>query len=317
MNVSRTFAAPVLSCSLLLSCSDADSVSPREERALLTETNVVYAHGLTERGSVPLQMDIYRTDEACETLKPLVLIIHGGAFVRGSKVSNGWDERARDAARRGYVAVAINYRLIPDAPVIAEEFEPVWEALFEAKADLPSNTHALETYARGVTAAIEDTVTALRYLESDSPHDRCIDVSRIGVWGGSAGAIAAVHVAYGLEPYAISFPEPDVVISYWGMAFIEDLIQPGDAPIFMLHGRADDRVAVQGSLDLNAAADAASVVAALYLVEGAKHGYSGISIQSDEQSVRGRTLLDLTLEFLDAHLKEEAPPPVYETVSIK
>ena len=199
MNVSRTFAAPVLSCSLLLSCSDADSGSPREERALLTETNVVYAHGLTERGSVPLQMDIYRTDEACETLKPLVLIIHGGAFVRGSKESNGWDQRARDAARRGYVAAAIDYRLIPDAPVIAEEFEPVWADLFEAKAHLPSNTHSLETYARGVTAAIEDTVSALRFLESDSPHDRCIDVSRIGVWGGSAGAIAAVHVAHGLD----------------------------------------------------------------------------------------------------------------------
>ncbi len=317
MTMFRNFAVPVLSGGLLLSCSGAGSVSPTDERALLAEKNVVYAQGLTERGSIPLQMDIYRPDEACETLKPLVLIIHGGAFVRGSKESNGWDERARDAARRGYVAAAINYRLIPDAPVISQEFMPVWADLFEAKADLPSNTHALETYARGVTAAIEDTVSALRFLESDSPHDRCIDVSRIGVWGGSAGAIAAVHVAYGLEPYAISFPELDVVIGYWGMAFIDNLIQPGQAPIFMLHGRADDRVAVQGSLDLKAAADAAGVGAALYLVEGAKHGYSGISIQSDEQSVRGHTLLDLTLEFLDAHLKEDAPSPVYETVSIK
>lgn len=317
MTMFRTFAVPVLSGGLLLSCSGAGPVSPSDERALLAETDVVYAQGLTERGSIPLRMDIYRTDDACKTLKPLVLVIHGGAFVRGSKGSNGWDERARDAARRGYVAAAIDYRLIPDGPVIAEEFEPVWADLFEANADLPSNTHPLETYARGVTAAIEDTVSALRYLESDSPHDRCIDVSRIGVWGGSAGAIAAVHVAYGLEPYAISFPEPDVVIGYWGMAFIDDLIRPGDAPIFMLHGRADDRVAVQGSLDLKAEADAARVGAALYLVEGAKHGYSGISIQSDAQSVRGQTLLDLTLEFLDAHLKDEAPPPVYETVSIK
>lgn len=317
MNMVRTIAALVLSCSVLLSCSGAGPDSTSDERALLTETNLVYAQGLTERGSIPLRMDIYRSDEACETLKPLVLIIHGGAFVRGSKESNGWDQRARDAARRGYVAAAIDYRLIPDAPVIAEEFEPVWADLFEAKADLPSNTHSLETYARGVTAAIEDTVSALRFLQSDAPQDRCIDVSRIGVWGGSAGAIAAVHVAYGLEPYAISFPEPDVVIGYWGMAFIDDLIRPGDAPIFMLHGRADDRVAVQGSLDLKAEADSAGVGAALYIVEGAKHGYSGISIQSETQSVRGQTLLDLTLEFLDAHLKEDAPPPVYETVLIE
>lgn len=317
MKMVSTIAALVLPCSVLLSCSGAGRDSPSDERPLLTETNLVYAQGLTERGSIPLRIDIYRSDEACETLKPLVLIIHGGAFVRGSKESNGWDQRARDAARRGYVAAAIDYRLIPDAPVIAEEFERVWADLFEAKADLPSNTHSLETYARGVTAAIEDTVSALRFLQSDAPQDRCIDVSRIGVWGGSAGAIAAVHVAYGLEPYAISFPEPDVVIGYWGMAFIDDLIRPGDAPIFMLHGRADDRVAVQGSLDLRAEADAAGVGAALYIVEGAKHGYSGISIQSETQSVRGQTLLDLTLEFLDAHLKEDAPPPVYETVLIE
>ncbi len=317
MSIYRTRAALVLACSLIVACSGSKSVTPADEDALLVEKDVVYAQGMTERGSIPLHMDLYRTGDTCEALKPLVLIIHGGAFVRGSKQSNGWNARAEDAARRGYIAAAINYRLIPDEPVISEEFESVWADLYEAKADLPSNTRPLDVYARGVTAAIEDTVAALRFLQADSPEHRCIDMSRIGIWGGSAGAIIAAHVAYGLDPYEISYPDVDVVISYWGMSFIRGQIQSEDAPIFLLHGRADDRVSVQGGLDLKAEADAVGVGAALYIVERARHGYSGIALQSQDQSVRGQTLLDLTLNFLDGHLKTQAPAPVYEAVSIE
>lgn len=317
MKTLRFHAAAILFASLLFACSDIGNPSPMEQNSLLVETDVIYAQGLTEYGTKPLRMDIYQAEEACVTLKPLVLIIHGGAFVRGSKARNGWDARARDAARRGYVAAAVDYRLIPDEPVISDEFAPVWADLVAARADLPSNTHAQEVYARGVTAAIEDTVSALRFLAHDSPSERCIDMSRIGIWGGSAGAIAAVHVAFGLDTYGVRFPEPDAVISYWGMAFVARMIEAGDAPILMLHGRDDDRVAVQGSLNLKAEADAASVGAALYIVEGAGHGYSGISLESDAQAVRGDTLLELTLDFLDAHLKRDAPAPIYETVSIQ
>ena len=317
MSIFRTRAALVIACCLMAACSGPESVTPADEDALLVEKDVVYAQGLTARGSIPLHMDLYRVGETCETPKPRVLNIHGGAFVRGSKESNGWNARAEDAARRGYVAAAIDYRLIPDSPVIADEFEPVWRHLYEAKADLPSNTRPLDVYARGVTAAIEDTVAALLFLEADSPEHRCIDMSRIGIWGGSAGAIAAVHVAYGLDAYRISYPMPDLVISYWGRSFLDGQIQSGDAPIFLLHGRADDRVSVEGSLNLKAEADAAGVGASLYVVEAAAHGYSGISIQGDAQSVRGRSLLELTLDFLDAHLKPDAATPVYETVSIQ
>lgn len=313
----RACSAAILACGVSVACSQSAPDTTARDASLLVEADLIYAQGLTETGSKPLAMDIYRSDESCDALKPLVLILHGGAFVRGSKRSNGWNMRAEDAARRGYVAAVINYRLIPDDPVIAEEFEPVWQDLVKAKADLPSNTRPLDVYARGVTAAIEDTVTALRFLYADAPHTRCMDMSRIAIWGGSAGAIAAVHVAYGLDPYNISYPAPDVVVSYWGMSFLDDQIQSGDAPVFLLHGRVDERVAVQGSLDLQSEATVAGVGAALYIVETAAHGYSGIDIQSAEQAVRGHTLLDLTLDFLDAHLKPDAPAPVYETVSIE
>jgi acetyl esterase/lipase len=307
----------VVFVSLLVSatCSAAQSVDSDE--SIWLESNLVYAEGKIRRGSKSLLMDIYQLHEPCETLKPLVLIIHGGAFVRGSKTESQWDERARDAARRGYVAAAINYRLIPDRPVISEEFKQVRAGLIEAKADLPSNTRSLKTYANGITASIEDTVTALRFLASNAPQDRCIDMTRIGLWGGSAGAIATMHVAYGLDDYGITFPQPDVVIDYWGMMFQDGMMRDQDPPLFILHGGQDERVATQGALDLKDQADAVGVNAALYVVVGAGHGYSGIRLRSRHQSVNGVPLLALTMNFLDAHLKDDAPAPVYETVLIE
>ena len=281
-----------------------------------TESNVTYGTGLTNGGSKTLLMDIYQTGDLCTELRPLVLLVHGGGFRRGSKTSSGWDDRARDAVSRGYVAAAINYRLIPDQPVISAEFTPVLNELIAANVDQDWDNNSVAVFAGGITAAIEDTVTALRYLESNSPQDRCIDMSRIGIWGGSAGAITAMHVAYGMDTHSINFPKPDVVIDYWGMAFLDGIIGASEAPLFILHGGADGLIDPQEARDLKAEADAIGVGASLYMVAGAGHGYSGISITSQSQAVNGVTLLELTLNFLDAHLKSGAPAPVYEEVTI-
>jgi acetyl esterase/lipase len=244
------------------------------------------------------------------------LLIHGGGFRQGSKTSAGWDDRARDAVSRGYVAAAINYRLIPDDPVISGEFTPVLNELIAANVNQAWDNNTVEVFAGGITAAIEDTVTALRYLESSSPQDRCIDMSRIGIWGGSAGAITAMHVAYGMDTHSITFPKPDVVIDYWGMTFLDGIIGPTEAPLFILHGGADNLIDPQEARDLKAEADAIGLGASLYMVAGAGHGYSGISIESQSQAVNGVTLLELTLNFLDAHLISGAAAPVYEEVTV-
>lgn len=303
--------------SLLVSAA-CNAVEPSTaQQPLSVESDVVYAEGKTRRGTKSLLLDVYQLDGPCETLRPLVIVIHGGAFVRGSKTQSQWDHRARDAARRGYVAAAINYRLIPDRPVISDEFMPVRAGLIEANTDLPSNRNSLKTYANGITASIQDTVTALRFLVSNAPEERCIDASRIALWGGSAGAISAMHVAYGLDDYGISYPKPDVVIDYWGMMFQDGMMSEDDAPLFILHGGQDQRVATRGAYDLKAEADLIGLNAAMYIVEQAGHGYSGIRVYDWSQSVGDLRLLELTLNFLDAHLKDDAPAPVYETVIIK
>jgi acetyl esterase/lipase len=276
------------------------------------ETGVVYGSGLTNGGSKTLRMDIYQTGQDCTALRPLVMIIHGGGFTRGSKTQSPWPDRARDAVARDYVAVSIDYRLIGDNPVVTAEFDPLRTDLINAN-QLPAWTNSnITVFATGVAAAVEDTVTALRYLQNNNPSDRCIDMTKIALWGGSAGAMTAMHTAYGLDEYSITFPQPGVVIDYWGSVFIDGMMSGNDAPFFIVHGEQDSVVDHQEALDLASEADSVGLKYAFYTVAGADHGYSTIDIKAPV--VNGATLLGLTMNFIDAHLK--GGTPVYETRTV-
>ncbi|MEG1222614.1 MAG: alpha/beta hydrolase [Bacilli bacterium] len=50
-----------------------------------------------------------------EDLKPLLIVLHGGAWIYGDENLNGL--YAMDFARRGYLVVSINYRLIPEVGI--------------------------------------------------------------------------------------------------------------------------------------------------------------------------------------------------------
>lgn len=84
---------------------------------------------------------------------PAILCIHGGGFRAGKR--EGWDERCRKLAARGYVAVTVSYRLAP-------------------KYQFP--------------AAIYDVKAAVRWLRANADKYQ-IDPERIGVVGDSAGGI--------------------------------------------------------------------------------------------------------------------------------
>ncbi|MCB9760254.1 MAG: alpha/beta hydrolase [Alphaproteobacteria bacterium] len=63
---------------------------------------------------VPLRADIYHPAEVEGA--PVALLVHGGAFVEGARDDEstvGWAHRAAEA---GFVAVAVDYRLLADLP---------------------------------------------------------------------------------------------------------------------------------------------------------------------------------------------------------
>ena len=152
-------------------------------------------------------------------MRPFVMLIHGGGFEEGSKSMSPWRSLAGDITDLGYTAISIDYRMIGDRPRPSAEFEPVRNDILASGLG-PLITYDLHQQADVIASAIEDSVTALRWVEANQ-EDLCVDMSRFAVWGDSAGAVMGLHAAYGMDEYDIPVPEPDVVIDYWGR-FITD-----------------------------------------------------------------------------------------------
>ena len=186
-----------------------------------------------------LKLDLYfsRTDTLKK--KPLVMLIHGGAFYIGSKESACEQALAFALAKRGYIVASIDYRL---------GFKPT-------QSDIQM----------GAYRAIQDAHAALRYL---SHHSNGIgfDPDHIYVGGTSAGAVASLNVAFmtnderpdrilenekkGLVKkieeagnlYKETFSIKGVA-NMWGAVGDLDIIDPDEKiPVLSIHGTADDVV---------------------------------------------------------------------------
>lgn len=120
---------------------------------------------------LPLEMDLYQPYGDSCTLRPLLLLIHGGAFILGDKASNTMKEMADYFARRGYVVASVNYRM------------GFWL--------VPGSYYFLE---RAIYRATQDVRASLRYLSAHA-HDFGIDTSRVYTCGNSAGGFLALNAA--------------------------------------------------------------------------------------------------------------------------
>ncbi len=123
-------------------------------------------------GTQALRMDVYEPAGDLLEERPVVLVAFGGSFIAGSRADVA--DVCMDLAKRGYVAVAPDYRV----------------GFF-----FPNAT----TTTRAVMRGAHDMKAAVRYLrktvaEDGNPYH--IDVDRIITGGVSAGAISALHATY-------------------------------------------------------------------------------------------------------------------------
>ncbi|HRP90036.1 MAG TPA: carboxylesterase family protein [Edaphocola sp.] len=134
-----------------------------------------------------LEMDIYlpQCDDSLHISKrPLMIWIHGGAFVSGDK--SDVTGLCQQFARKGYVTASVNYRLgfVSDNAFWNCNF-PNYNCIFAAD--------TAEWY-RANYRAIQDVKGAIRFFVNRKDSFR-IDVDNIFVSGVSAGAITAMGVA--------------------------------------------------------------------------------------------------------------------------
>tara|TARA_Y100001960_G_scaffold235144_1_gene247540 strand:+ start:222 stop:1367 length:1146 start_codon:yes stop_codon:yes gene_type:complete len=198
-----------------------------------------------------LYMDIYSPSNDNFNNRPLIFFMFGGSFIGGSKSSPDIVALCNKYAQRGYVAVAIDYRLSPILIFNANE----------------------ETAYKAVLKAMHDVKAAIRYfrmINESSPDTYGIDPNRIYVGGVSAGAIAAVNAGYlnhveevpsflideydslgglegnsGNEGYDSSFHG---IVNLCGAVGDVSWIQEDDIPIVSMHGDQDDVVPYDDNL---------------------------------------------------------------------
>lgn len=134
--------------------------------------NVTYGNALDWQGNnVNLKLDVYYPNLIIDTLplRPLILMVHGGGLISGDKIN--YTRVCKEFAKRGFVAVTINYRLGLDCNIdtISEE-----KAKYRAQQDINA---------------------AFRFVTQNASVLR-VDTSWMFIGGGSAGSVASLGVIY-------------------------------------------------------------------------------------------------------------------------
>ncbi len=185
-----------------------------------------------------LHLDVFMPQNDTLKKRPLVMLVHGGAFYFGSKDDVSITQWCRHLSSMGYVAASIDYRI----------------GFLPTKASI----------GRAGYRAVQDAHAAMRFLVSHQ-EEYGIDTSMIFVGGASAGAITALNLAFMTNEtrpeYTHSgFLRPDLgdidtcgnairadfrvkgVVDMWGAMPDTTFLHGKNIPIIAFHGDADDIV---------------------------------------------------------------------------
>jgi acetyl esterase/lipase len=137
--------------------------------------DIEYSEATTIGGeSKKLFLDVYEPVSDVVTERPVIVLAFGGSFISGTRSDIQF--LCERFAKKGYVAVSIDYRLY-DLPLFP----------------LPTETEMQDVVVR----AVKDMKSALRYLDNDAKASNTfgIDMDWLYVGGISSGGITASHTA--------------------------------------------------------------------------------------------------------------------------
>jgi acetyl esterase/lipase len=235
--------------------------------------DIVYRTTTDYRGNpVDLHLDVWQPKGDTLERRPLMMWMHGGYFIFGDK--RNMDYYAREFARRGYVAVSLQYRLRPGVPT----------------------SDVGDIVAAGYDA-YEDATAAIEWLKSHAAEYR-IDPDKVAAGGYSAGAVTGLNLAYLPRQRGPSTSVIDAAVSIAGLTF--GAPDPGEPPAIAFHGTNDTTLPISGSETACVRARAVGVHCEVVPYDG-----SGHEIASTKQ----RDIVRRTADFLKVWLID-APPPV-------
>ncbi len=208
------------------------------------QLNITFANVVDWKGNnVALKLDAHYPTLSVDTLplRPLILLVHGSGLVSGDKVN--YTRVCKEFAKRGFVAITINYRLGVNCNT---------DSISEEKAKYRVQ---------------QDINAAFRYVAQNASLLR-VDTSWMFIGGGSAGSVASLGVVYISQTEWNAFT-PSLqsllgdlnnsgnnltnkfsikgVFNDWG-AMLKTSIQPSEMlPMVAFHGDADNTVAIDST----------------------------------------------------------------------
>jgi acetyl esterase/lipase len=187
-------------------------------RALVNK-NIAYGSAVnrfTNQTEV-LYLDLYRPSGDSWARRPAIVVVHGGGFQSGDK-GGRFATICQDFAKRGFVAISINYRLKPTGKPIT---------------------------AQVVQDAAHDFKASVRWLRRHAS-SYGIDTGRIASLGSSAGAMTILDAAYVPGEGSSGNPgfssEQQALVDLWGMLLDPKVMDKGETPLSIIHGTKDSVV---------------------------------------------------------------------------
>ena len=167
--------------------------------AVTTQTGIPYGSAVPFGGTsaAPLLLDVYAPAGDTASARPVLVWIHGGGFVSGTRTDGQIPRLARSLALRGSVSVSIGYRLRSPAAFAADPTSAIRDAVHDARA-------------------------AVRWVRANSDAHR-FDPARIAFVGSPAGGVTALYGAYedvwgeGASGNPGFSSAVRVVLDFWGM----------------------------------------------------------------------------------------------------
>jgi para-nitrobenzyl esterase len=281
----------------------------------LVTSNIVYGNNVRFNGNAEaLEVDVYQPLNDTASLRPLVIVAHGGSFIGGSRTGTDVVPMCKDFARLGYVAASIEYRIgmsnFPfPGPGQSDATEAVVRAVQDAKAAIRffrknvaenGNTYKIDTsniYMAGVSAG-GFVALQLAYLDKDSEIPSFVNMNSTGLAGGLEGSSG--NLGYSSKVKAIINVAGAIGDTAW--------MEAGNIPVLSLHGTADGTVpfytdiislaglfpimTVHGSNSVHIRANNVGITNCFEIQEGANH------VPHTTNAAYYDTLITLSRDFL-------------------
>lgn len=154
-----------------------------------TTNNLVYGIDTLYNGYVDtLKLDLYQPINDSNCLRPILVVVHGGAWIGGDKAGGVIPSVCKEFASRGYLVASINYRMgmHPTSSYTPYAICPHEKCSYVADTS--------EWY-RAAFRAAQDVKSAVRFLKNRAKQDSA-DARNVFLLGESAGAFTAYLAAW-------------------------------------------------------------------------------------------------------------------------